>query len=83
MSDRKGGRPLHSLSERPVRGPAPNGPSLGVLLQKLRRILEKKCLILAGALTSEQLDLVVSELPSGGLWIDVAIVEREVVATSK
>lgn len=59
----------------------PNGSALRALFPHLNRILERKCLVIAGELTREQLDLLVSELSPGGLWIDVNIVESEVVAT--
>jgi hypothetical protein len=47
----------------------PQGKPVVRLLPQWRRLLERKCLILAGAMTQAQLDLILSELPAGGLCV--------------
>lgn len=52
----------------------PKGPSLEESLSLWNRILTQKCLMILGLVTQRQLDLLVSELSPGGLWLDVDVV---------
>ena len=47
----------------------PNGPSVNELIQKFRNILDRKGLIIGGQISLEDINTLVSELPSEGLCI--------------
>lgn len=52
----------------------PNGPPLEQLVPLWNRILEKKCLIIAGPVTPSELDFLRETLIPGGLWLDVEMI---------
>ena len=52
----------------------PKSPPLDALIPLWNRILERKSLIIIGPVTESQLDLLVSRLSPGGLWLDVELV---------
>jgi hypothetical protein len=52
----------------------PKGPSLEELIPMWNGILEKKSLVIVGPMTERQLDLLVSRLSPGGLWLDAELV---------
>jgi hypothetical protein len=63
-------------------GVDPHGPPLEELIPLWNRVLEKKCLIVMGPFTKDQLDMLVSSLAPGGLCLDVAIVTEEELPTA-
>jgi hypothetical protein len=52
----------------------PTGPSIEALIPRLRAITAKKPLIVLGVLTERQVSLLTSNLPPGGLMLDVDVV---------
>jgi hypothetical protein len=59
----------------------PGGPSLEELIPFWNRILERKSLIIQAPVTQQQLDMLVSSLSPGGLWLDVEIVTEDELAS--
>ena len=55
----------------------PTGPTIEESLPLWNRILEKKPLIILAPVTPSQLDLMVSELSPGGLWLDLEMVGED------
>ena len=58
----------------------PNGPPLEDLIPLWNRFLEKKSLVICAPLSQRQLDMLVSNLSPGGLWLDVELVSKEELA---
>ena len=54
----------------------PTGPTIEENIPLWNRILERKPLIIIGPVTERQLELMVSELSPGGLWLDIEMVEE-------
>jgi hypothetical protein len=55
----------------------PSGPTIEESIPLWNRILEKKPLIIMGPVTQKQLDMMVSRLSPGGLWLDVEMVRED------
>ena len=55
----------------------PTGPTLEESIPLWNRILEKKSLIVVSPVTERQLDMLVSRLSPGGLWLDVEIIDED------
>lgn len=55
----------------------PSGPTIEENIPLWNRILEKKPLIVIGPVTQKQLDMMVSELSPGGLWLDIEMVTED------